>query len=137
MGLIASALSGVGSGHEVDRPEVAFPVGFGPENFLVTSVRASPSFIALPGRSPLEADVVRLGRWAVSVSTYQRTATASLYFPLVAFGFGPSRAAAELPEPLPFDGVVTVHLLGRPIPPGPFEFTIHIGGVAANTPAEP
>lgn len=138
MALIASAFGGIPSRQAVGRPEVTFPVGFGPENFLVTSVQASPSFIEPPALgTQVEASVMRLGHWAVSVSTFQRTESGSLYFPLVAFGFGPSRAVAELPAPLPFDGVVTVHLLGTPLPQGPFEFTIHIGGVAADTPAPP
>ncbi len=134
--LIACATSFVSGGHEVDRPEVVFPEGYGTGNFLVTTVQASPSFVredatsgALPGM-----DVMRLGRWAVSVSTYQRTSTASFYCPLVVFGLGPSRAAGELPGPLPFDGRVEVRLLGRPTPAGIFEFTVHIGGISTEAP---
>jgi hypothetical protein len=134
MTLIACATSFVSGGHEVDRPEIVFPDGYGTANFLVTTLQASSSFIreSLPGPLPA-VDVTRLGRWAVSVSTYQRASTASFYCPLVVFGFGPSRAVAELPGPLPFDGRHEVRLLGRPTPPGFFEFTVHIGGISTET----
>jgi hypothetical protein len=131
MTLIACAMSFVTGGHEVDRPEIVFPEGYGTANFLVTSLQANPSFIRedATGGAPQGMDVMRLGRWAVSVSTYQRSSTGSFYCPLVVFGLGPSRAVAELPGPLPFEGWVQVRLLGKPTPPGVFEFTVHIGGI--------
>ena len=138
MTLIACATSFVWRGHEVDRPEIVFPEGYGTANFLVTTLQASSSFLREASPDPLAGvDVTRLGRWAVSVSTYQLASTGSFYCPLVAFGLGPSRAVAELPGPLPFDGRLEVRLLGRPAPPGFFEFTVHIGGISAEPAGNP